>query len=145
MAWFKASSTGNYPSPYIKPFCPLLLLLLLLLRKILNESPFLAVMASRADGIQEIANMEKLISLTSDFMKEGYRTLYDFVNYLKLSIEQKDDEPQASITEESDAVKIMTLHQSKGLEYPVIILYKCNETTRKYQKRSSPRPKSGPT
>jgi ATP-dependent helicase/nuclease subunit A len=102
-----------------------------LLRKILNESPFLAVMASRADGIQEIANMEKLISLTSDFMKEGYKTLYDFVNYLKLSIEQKDDEPQASISEESDAVKIMTLHQSKGLEYPVIILYKCNETTRK--------------
>ena len=102
-----------------------------LLRKILNESPFLAIMAARADGIQEIANIEKLISLTSDFMKEGYKTLYDFVNYLKLSIEQKNDEPQASISEESDAVKIMTLHQSKGLEYSVIVLYKCNETTRK--------------
>jgi ATP-dependent helicase/nuclease subunit A len=48
-----------------------------------------------------------------------------------LSIEQKDDESQASISEESDAIKIMTLHQSKGLEYPVIVLYKCNETTRK--------------
>src|ERR1039457_4065951 len=64
-------------------------------------------------------------------MKEGYKTLYDFVNYLKLSIEQKAAEPQASISEESDAVKIMTLHQSKGLEYPVIVLYKSNETTRK--------------
>jgi ATP-dependent helicase/nuclease subunit A len=102
-----------------------------LLRKILKESTFLAIMAARADGKQHIANIEKLISLTSDFMKEGYQTLYDFVNYLKLSIEQKDDEPQASFSEESDAVKIMTLHQSKGLEYPVIVLYKCNETTRK--------------
>ena len=102
-----------------------------LLRKILRESSFLAIMAARANGIQEVANIEKLISLTSDFMKEGYKTLYDFVNYLKLSIEQKDDEPQASISEESDAVKIMTLHQSKGLEYPVIVLYKSNETTRK--------------
>src|ERR1019366_1733512 len=81
--------------------------------------------------IQEVANIEKLISLTSDFMKEGYKTLYDFVNYLKLSIEEKDDEPQASISEESDAVKIMTLHQSKGLEFPIVVLYKCNETTRK--------------
>ena len=102
----------------------------ILLRKILRESSFLTIMAAWVDGIQETANIEKLISLTSDFMKEGYKTLYDFVNYLKLSIEGKDDEPQASISEESDAVKIMTLHQSKGLEFPVIVLYKCNETTR---------------
>jgi ATP-dependent helicase/nuclease subunit A len=88
-------------------------------------------MAARADGVQEIANIDKLISLTSDFMTKGYKTLYDFVNYLKLSIENKDDEPQASISEESNAVKIMTLHQSKGLEFPVIVLYKCNETTKK--------------
>jgi ATP-dependent helicase/nuclease subunit A len=100
-----------------------------LLRKILKESNFIAVMSSRTDGVQEIANIEKLISLTSDFMREGYKTLYDFVNYLKLSIEEKDDEPQASISEESDAVKIMTLHQAKGLEFPVVVLFKCNETT----------------
>ena len=102
-----------------------------LLRKILKESSFFAIMAARADGIQEIANIEKLISLTSDFLKEGYKTLYDLVNYLKLSIEEKNDEPQASISKESNAVTIMTLHQSKGLEYPVIVLYKCNEPTRK--------------
>ncbi|MDR3609878.1 MAG: UvrD-helicase domain-containing protein [Ignavibacteriaceae bacterium] len=100
-----------------------------LFRKLLKESNFIPIMASRPDGIQEIANIEKLISLTSDFMKEGYKTLYDFVNYLKLSIEEKDDEPQAPISEESDAVKIMTLHQAKGLEFPVVVLYKCNETT----------------
>jgi ATP-dependent helicase/nuclease subunit A len=102
-----------------------------LLRKILRESNFLTVMSSRPDGIQETANIEKLISLTSDFIKEGYKTLYDYVNYLKLSIAEKDDEPQASISEESDAVKIMTLHQAKGLEFPVILLYKCNESTQK--------------
>jgi ATP-dependent helicase/nuclease subunit A len=101
-----------------------------ILRKILKETPFLSIISARADGIQEIANVEKLISLTSNFLKEGYKTLYDFVNYLKASIEEKDDEPQASISEESDAVKIMTLHQSKGLEFPVIVLYKCNESPR---------------
>src|ERR1035437_5537987 len=102
-----------------------------LLRKILRESSFLAIMAAMADGAQEIANIEKLISLTSDFLKEGYKTLYDFVNFLKLSIEEKYDEPQASISEESNAVKIMTLHQSKGLEFPVVVLYKSNETIKK--------------
>jgi ATP-dependent helicase/nuclease subunit A len=102
-----------------------------LLRKILKESNFLANMAVSAEGIQEIANIEKLTSLTSNFMNEGYKTLYDYVNYLKLSIEEKDDEPQASLSEESDAVKIMTLHQAKGLEFPVVVLYKCNETTKR--------------
>jgi len=102
-----------------------------LLRKILRESSFLAILAARSDGAQEIANIEKLISLTSDFLTEGYKTLYDFVNFLKLSIEEKYDEPQASISEESNAVKIMTLHQSKGLEFPVVVLYNSNETIRK--------------
>jgi ATP-dependent helicase/nuclease subunit A len=102
----------------------------LLLRKILRESPFLTIMAARTDGTQEVANIEKLISLTSDFMKEGYKTLYDFINYLKFSIEEKHDEPQASISEESNAIKIMTLHQSKGLEFPVIVLYKSNDTVK---------------
>ncbi|MDR3668443.1 MAG: UvrD-helicase domain-containing protein [Ignavibacteriaceae bacterium] len=101
----------------------------LLLRKILKESHYLADLAARADGLQEIANIEKLISLTSDFQKEGYKTLFDFVNFLKSSIEEKDDEPQAPVSEESNAVKIMTIHQSKGLEFPVIVLYKCNDTT----------------
>lgn len=102
-----------------------------LLRKILNESTFVPVISSRPDGIQETANLEKLVSLTSNFMREGYRTLYDYVNFLKESILEKEDEQQASISEGSDAVKIMTLHQVKGLEFPVIVLYNCNDVTQK--------------
>jgi len=103
----------------------------LLLRKILNESSFLSIISSRPDGAQETANIEKIVSLTFNFMREGYRTLYDYVNFLKESILEKEDEPQASISNSSDAVKIMTLHQSKGLEFPIVVLYKCNEVTTK--------------
>ncbi len=100
-----------------------------LLRKILRESSFISVISSRVDGVQETANIEKLVLLTSDFMREGYKTLYDYVNFLKESILEKEDEPQASISEGLNAVKIMTLHQSKGLEFPVVVLYQCNDVT----------------
>src|SRR5690606_17006002 len=38
-----------------------------------------------------------------------------------------EDESQASVAEESDSVKIMTLHQAKGLEYKAVFLFKCDE------------------
>ncbi len=100
-----------------------------LLRKILSESPYLSVLAQKAAGAQETANISKLVKLTIDFQSKGYKTLYDYVNFLKESIEETEDEAQAAIADESDSVKVMTLHQAKGLEYPAVFLYNCHETT----------------
>ena len=102
-----------------------------LLRKILNETPFISAISSKPNGSQEIANIEKLIKLTINFSTQGFFTLFDYVNYLKTSIEQSEDEAQAAISEESNAVKIMTLHQAKGLEFNAVFLYRCNDTSQK--------------
>ncbi|MDR3625473.1 MAG: 3'-5' exonuclease, partial [Ignavibacteriaceae bacterium] len=102
-----------------------------LLRKILNESDILPVVANKANGVQELANIEKLVKITINFFSKGFKTLYDYVSYLKESIELSDDESQASVAEELDSVNIMTLHQSKGLEFPVVFLNKCNEVSSK--------------
>jgi ATP-dependent helicase/nuclease subunit A len=106
------------------------------LRKILSESDYLAVTSSKINGQQELANIEKLIKLTNNFSLKGFRTLYDYVNFLKESIEQSEDEAQASVTDETNmssgiagSVKVMTLHQAKGLEYKAVFLYKCDEVT----------------
>ncbi len=101
------------------------------LRKILNESDFISVVASRPDGVQELANIEKLIKLTIGFNQQGFKSMYDYVNFLKDSIEQTGDESQATVAEESNAVRIMTLHQAKGLEFPIVFLYKCEDTSQK--------------
>jgi ATP-dependent helicase/nuclease subunit A len=109
-----------------------------LLRKILSESDYLAVTSSKINGQQELANIEKLLKLTNNFNLRGFRTLYDYVNYLKESIEQSEDEAQASVTDDSNisagiegSVKIMTLHQAKGLEFKAVFLYKCDEVALK--------------
>jgi ATP-dependent helicase/nuclease subunit A len=98
-----------------------------LLRKILNETNYLSVLTSKPNGTQELANLEKLINLTTSFNQQSFRTVYDYLNYLKESIERTDDESQAAVAEESNSVKIMTLHQAKGLEYKAIFLFKCDE------------------
>ncbi len=98
-----------------------------MLRKILNESDLIAVLASKPGGAQEIANLEKLVKLTINFLSQGFRTLYDYFIFLRDSIDKIEDEAQALVSEESDAVKIMTLHQAKGLEFPAVFLFKCED------------------
>jgi ATP-dependent helicase/nuclease subunit A len=100
-----------------------------LLRRILDQSPYLSVLAQKASGNQETANISKLVRMTIDFQSKGYKTLYDYVNFLKESIEETEDEAQAAIADESDSVKVMTLHQAKGLEYPAVFLYNAHEIT----------------
>ncbi len=94
-----------------------------LLRKILDESPFLAVIASRSNSVQELANIRKLTEITTNFNSSGFKTLYDYVSYLKESINQMEDESQAVVMTESNSVKIMTYHQAKGLEFKAVFLH----------------------
>ncbi len=69
-----------------------------LLKKILIDKNYLAVVASRLDGKQELANLEKLISIARNFNSKGFRNLYDFITYLKESITGLDDEAQAAFS-----------------------------------------------
>ncbi len=100
-----------------------------LLRRILSESPYLAVLSQKASGQQEIANIDKLVKLTIGFQGKGFKTMYDYVDFLKKSIGEMEDEAQAATADESDSVKVMTLHQAKGLEYPAVFIYNAHETT----------------
>lgn len=102
-----------------------------LLRKMLDESNYLAVIASQSNSRQELANLDKLIKVTANFNRHGLRTLYDYVYFLKDSIARIEDEAQAGVTDQSNAVNIMTYHQAKGLEYKAVFLYKSDETLKK--------------
>lgn len=99
-----------------------------LLRKITTETPFLSVLSARKNGKQELANFEKLVSHSMNFVNQGFRNLYDYVNFLKDSIQKSDDVGQAAIAEQIDSVKLMTIHQMKGLQNKAIFIYSCNSS-----------------
>ncbi|WP_337872667.1 UvrD-helicase domain-containing protein [Ignavibacterium sp.] len=98
-----------------------------LINRIYSETDYLAIIKNRIDGQQELANIQKLISLSRNFDGKGFRNLYDFVSFLDDSIRGEADEPQAAISEDQNAVQMMTIHQAKGLEFPVVFIYKADE------------------
>jgi len=101
----------------------------ILFRKILNESNFLPVISSKKSCVQELANINKLIKITIEFENQGFRTLYDYVNFLKDTIEKREDEAQAGLSADKERVNILTIHQAKGLEFSAVFLFNCHHTS----------------
>ena len=98
-----------------------------LINKIITDNNYLSIIASRNDSEQEIANINKLIGIARNFNSTGFRNIYDFLSFLNNSISNLADESQASISANNNAVQMMTIHQSKGLEFPVVFLFKTDE------------------
>ncbi|MEA3476468.1 MAG: UvrD-helicase domain-containing protein [Candidatus Cloacimonadota bacterium] len=69
---------------------------------------------------QKLANFEKLKSIASRFSKDG-KGIYVFLKYLSEEIEVNTREPYSEIPVKSEVV-IMTIHQAKGLQFPVVII-----------------------
>ncbi len=101
--------------------------IILTLREIVSETNYLSVISSRENGEQEVVNFYKLISVSQNYLNQGFRNLYDYVSFLKNSIDNFEDENLAEPFELNNTVKLMTIHQSKGLEYKAVFIYACNE------------------
>ncbi len=101
-----------------------------LIRKILLESGYWAVIAAKQNSAQELANIEKLLALALAYTKKSFKNLYDFTVFLREAIEGYEDEGQAQVARDENTVKLLTIHQAKGLEYKAVFLYGCNNTTK---------------
>ncbi len=94
-----------------------------ILRLFLSESGYWGILASRNSWQQEIANLEKFIQIVLHAFERSFFSYYDFLRQLDEYIESFDKENQAQVNSSYPAVKIMTIHKSKGLEFDTVILY----------------------
>ncbi|MBN1902632.1 UvrD-helicase domain-containing protein [Candidatus Sumerlaeota bacterium] len=95
----------------------------LLLKDFLTETGGWLSLASSSDGTRCLENVEKMLDHARQFDQSGFRSLADFTEELMNRIENAEKEGEAPQPETmSDAVKIMTIHKAKGLEFPVVIL-----------------------
>lgn len=75
------------------------------------------------EGIQKYRNFEKFLEIAKEFDTKGIYSSLEFVEYVENLIESSEKEAQAFLdTENSDAVKIMTVHASKGLEFEAVFV-----------------------
>lgn len=88
----------------------------------LQEAGVLGIYAGMPGGRQAIANVERLLEMVRTREQEGFFTLFDLKDWLEMSVDDSDKEGQAQLEASGDAVRIMTVHASKGLEFPIVIL-----------------------
>lgn len=91
-----------------------------LLQTILRESGYLHYVAARPEGGKRRANVEMLLVKAADYEKTSYFGLYHFLRYMEQLEKYEVDYGEAALQDENaDVVRIMSIHKSKGLEFPI--------------------------
>lgn len=94
-----------------------------LLLRILDETGYGAYAAAMPGGNQRKANLYMLIEKAKAFGTTSYKGLFNFVRYMEQLKKYDIDYGEANILDEqSDLVRMMTIHKSKGLEFPIVIV-----------------------
>jgi ATP-dependent helicase/nuclease subunit A len=92
-----------------------------LLRYAVSSAEFLTIIAANFDGAQRVANVEKLFRLAEQFEKSGH-LIRDFVHYVEEFEAIGGREGEGQMDEAANVVRLMTIHQAKGLEFPIVII-----------------------
>jgi ATP-dependent helicase/nuclease subunit A len=95
-----------------------------LLWQIYDDRDLMALCSAMPDGDQRRANLHRLLALSESFERTGYQGLHRFVQWLDQQ-EEQGREPGAAAPA-AQSVKIMSIHRSKGLEFPVVFLCDLN-------------------
>lgn len=97
-----------------------------ILRSVIQEKGYLYEVASMPGGQQRLANVQMLLAKAESFEKSSYSGLFHFIRYID-KIQKYDIEfGEAGIMDEQDdVVRIMTIHKSKGLEFPICFVAGC--------------------
>lgn len=92
-----------------------------LLWEILETSGYENYVASLPGGRQRAANLEMLLEKAVSFESTSYKGLFNFVRYIEQLHKYDVDYGEANLSDENmDVVCLMSIHKSKGLEFPIV-------------------------
>ena len=99
-----------------------------LIGRIFDRTGYDKYAAAMPAGKTRQANLAMLVQKAEDYEKTSYQGLFDFIRYIEKLKKYNTDFGEASRSgEHDDAVRIMSIHKSKGLEFPVVFLAGCGK------------------
>ncbi len=96
-----------------------------LIRRLMDETGFFAVSGAMSGGAGRRANLRQLWRFALRYEQTGRVGLSGFVRFLDRLREQGENVDKARPVPGADVVQIMTIHRSKGLEFPFVIVMNC--------------------
>ena len=92
-----------------------------LIWSIYERTNLLEIMTALPNGKQRRVNLEALYERASSYESAGFKGLYQFINFIERMRRSQKDLAQPLVTKEAgNSVRLMTVHGSKGLEFPIV-------------------------
>jgi ATP-dependent helicase/nuclease subunit A len=96
--------------------------------RLYTETGYYGFTGALPGGMQRQANLRILFQRAKEFEKTSFKGLFNFVNFIDKLKKNSGDMGSAKILGENEnVVRIMSIHKSKGLEFPVVILAGCGK------------------
>ena len=93
-----------------------------------NETGFYSFAGAMPGGNQRQANLRILFERARQFEETSFKGLFNFINYINKLKSSKGDMGSAKILGENEnVIRIMSIHKSKGLEFPVVFVSGCGK------------------
>lgn len=98
-----------------------------LIWQIYQQTGFLDYVGIMQGGTQRQANLHALYERAKAYENSSFKGLYQFVHFIEWMQKQDEDLGEAPVQIADDAVNVMTIHGSKGLEFPIAFLINSNK------------------
>lgn len=108
-----------------------------LIELIYEDSGYLDYVSALPAGERRVANLMMLVQKANAYEKTNFRGLFQFVRYIEQLRQYEVDFGEANLlSENDDVVRILSIHKSKGLEFPVVFVAQLAKTFNEADLRS---------
>lgn len=101
-----------------------------LIQRIISQTDWISKIKRQQNYEQILANVDELLDYARDFIGLGFRTINDFIEQIEYANQHGIAEGDRFGMVATNAIRLLTIHSAKGLEFPVVYVYQIDSKAR---------------